>query len=169
MTSSPKAIKQELIKEVIVPCYSYQYGTVEENLISEEVTIVAGTTETFYIGEPSHGYRVGLEDGTDGVSIESSGSYFVTVKYSVSGTFRVQIHGYRYKIVERYVTKSLNSRGKSIKWENPLISDMTMADELADWLSEYYQSGMVWLKVSSISSLLSPILPRAFTICPATI
>ena len=36
----------------------------------------------------------------------------------------------------------MNSRGKSIKWENPLISDMTMADELADWLSEYYQSGI---------------------------
>ena len=142
MTSSPKAIKQELIKEVIVPCYSYQYGTVEENLISEEVTIVAGTTETFYIGEPSHGFRVALEDLTSGVSIESSGSYYVTVKYSVSGTHRVQIYGYRYKIVERYVIKSLNSRGKSIKWENPLISDMTMADELADWLSEYYQSGI---------------------------
>ena len=27
MTSSPKAIKQELVKEIIVPCYSYQNGT----------------------------------------------------------------------------------------------------------------------------------------------
>lgn len=142
MTSSPKAIKQELVKEVIVPCYSYQNGTTEENLISEEVTVTAGDTETFYIGEPSHDFRVTLDESASGVSIESSGSYYVTVKFSVSGTFRVEIHGYRYKIVERYATKSLNNRGKTVKWENPLIGDMTMANDLANWLAEYYQSGI---------------------------
>lgn len=142
MTSSPKAIKQELVKEVIVPCYSYQNGTTEENLISEEVTVTAGDSETFYIGEPSHDFRVTLDESASGVSIESSGSYYVTVKFSVSGTFRVEIHGYRYKIVERYATKSLNNRGKTIKWENPLIGDMGMANDLANWLAEYYQSGI---------------------------
>ena len=142
MTSSPKAIKQELVKEVIVPCYSYQNGTTEENLISEEVTVTAGDSETFYIGEPSHDFRVTLDESASGVSIESSGSYYVTVKFSVSGTFRVEIHGYRYKIVERHATKSLNNRGKTIKWENPLIGDMGMANDLANWLAEYYQSGI---------------------------
>ena len=142
MTSSPKAIKQELVKEVIVPCYSYQNGTTEENLISEEVTVTAGDSETFYIGEPSHDFRVTLDESASGVSIESSGSYYVTVKFSVSGTFRVEIHGYRYKIVERYAIKSLNNRGKTIKWENPLIGDMGMANDLANWLAEYYQSGI---------------------------
>ena len=142
MTSSPKAIKQELVKEVIVLCYSYQNGTTEENLISEEVTVTAGDSETFYIGEPSHDFRVTLDESASGVSIESSGSYYVTVKFSVSGTFRVEIHGYRYKIVERYAIKSLNNRGKTIKWENPLIGDMGMANDLANWLAEYYQSGI---------------------------
>ena len=37
---------------------------------------------------------------------------------------------------------SLNVRGKTVKWENPLISDMTMATELAQWLSDYYTSGI---------------------------
>lgn len=142
MTSSPKAIKQELVKEVIVPCYSYQTGTAEESLVSEEITVVSGEIETFYIGEPSYGFRAALENQDGGVSILSSGNYYVTVKFSVSGTYRLEIYGHRYKIVERYAVKTLNMRGKTIKWENPLISDMTMAADLAEWLGDYYKSGI---------------------------
>lgn len=40
MISSPKSIKQELVKAVRVPCYSYQKGTAEETLISEETEAV---------------------------------------------------------------------------------------------------------------------------------
>lgn len=142
MTSSPKAIKQELVKEVIVPCYSYQTGTAEESLVSEEITVVSGEIETFYIGEPSYGFRAALENQDGGVSILSSGNYYVTVKFSVSGTYRLEIYGHRYRIVERYAVKTLNMRGKTIKWENPLISDMTMAADLAEWLGDYYKSGI---------------------------
>lgn len=142
MTSSPKAIKQELVKEVIVPCYSYQNGSQSENLVSEEVTVTAGDVETFFIGEPSYGFSASLEDQTGGVSIIESGNYYITVKFSLTGTFRLEIAGYRYKIVERYATKTLNNRGKTIKWENPLISDMEMANDLAEWLGDYYKSGI---------------------------
>ena len=66
----------------------------------------------------------------------------MTVKFSKTGTFRLEILGYRYKIVERYATKSLNSRGKSVKWANPLISDMAIAMELAEWIGDYYTAGI---------------------------
>ena len=142
MTSSPKAIKQELIKEVIVPCYSYQNGTQEDNLVGEEVEVTAGNVQTFFIGEPSYGFRAALEDTEGGVTIEDWGNYYVTVRFSVTGKYRLEIYGYRYKIVERYAVKSLNNRGKTIKWENPLISDMGMANDLAEWLGDYYASGI---------------------------
>lgn len=142
MTSSPKAIKQELIKEVIVPCYSYQNGTLEESLVSEEIEVVNGQVETFYIGEPSYNFRATLDEGISGVSIVASGNYYVTLKFSKTGTFRLEVFGYRYKIVEQYAIKTLHSRGKTIKWENPLISDMTMATDLAEWLGEYYTVGI---------------------------
>lgn len=54
----------------------------------------------------------------------------------------MEILGHRYKIVERYATRTLNLRGKTVKWENPLISDMEMAQDLADWLGDYYKSGI---------------------------
>ena len=142
MTSSPKAIKQELIKEVIVPCYSYQNGTLEESLVSEEIEVVNGQVETFFIDEPSYNFRATLNEGSSGVSIVASGNYYVTLIFSKTGTFRLEVFGYRYKIVERYAIKTLHSRGKTIKWENPLISDMTMATDLAEWLGEYYTAGI---------------------------
>lgn len=142
MTSSPKAIKQELVKEVIVPCYSYQTGNAQESLISEEVTVQAGDTETFFVGEPSYNFTALLDDSTDGVTITAWGNYYVTLSFSVAGTFRLEVLGYRYKIVERYATKVLHNRGKTVKWENPLISDMTMANDLAEWLGEYYTAGV---------------------------
>lgn len=142
MTSSPKAIKQELIKEIIVPCYSYQNGTVEESLVSEEVTVAANAVETFYIGEPSYNFRATLDGSTSGVSIVASGNYYVTLKFTKGGTFRMEVFGYRYKIVERYAVKTLRNKGKTIKWGNPLISNMEMATDLAEWLGEYYSAGI---------------------------
>lgn len=142
MTSSPKAIKQELVKEVIVPCYSYQQGTSEETLVSEEITVTAGDVETFFVGEPSYNFRATLNEGSSGVTITDWGNYYVTLKFSQTGTFRLEVLGYRYKIVERYATKSLNLRGKTVKWENPMISDMEMAQDLTDWLGDYYSAGI---------------------------
>ncbi|MDR1754191.1 MAG: hypothetical protein LBR74_04705 [Eubacterium sp.] len=142
MTSSPKAIKQELIKEVIVPCYSYQNGTVEDNLINEEITVAVNDTYTFYVGEPAYNFRVEFNDSAANATILSWGNYYVTVRFNIAGTYFFELFGYRYKITERYSVVSLHSRGKTIKWANPLISDMDTANDLAAWLGDYYNSGI---------------------------
>lgn len=142
MTSSPKAIKQERVKEVIVPCYTYQNGDKEESLLSEEMQVYAGREYTFLLNEPSYGFRATSDGNANGVTIIGSGSYYVKVAFTVSGTHKLEIFGYRHKVVERYATKTLSSKGSTVKWENPLISDMDMATALAEWLGEYYSSGI---------------------------
>lgn len=142
MTSSPKAIKQELIKEVIVPCYTYQENNREENLVYEDIDVVAGEVETYYIQDPSYGYKVKLDEVEGKATIVALGNYFVTIKFNVTGSFKLEVQGYRYKIVEKYATVSLNARGKTVKWKNPLISNTTMANELAAWLADYYTAGI---------------------------
>lgn len=142
MTSSPKAIKQELIKEVIVPCYSYQTGNREESLVHEEVDVTPGQVETYYVQDPCYGYRPLLDEVEDKAEVVEWGNYYVTLRFKVSGTYVLDVRGYRYKIVERYAVKTLNVRGKTVKWENPLISDMTVAQDLADWLGSYYKGGI---------------------------
>lgn len=142
MTSSPKAIKQELIKEVIVPCYTYQENNREENLVYEDIDVVAGEVETFYIQDPSYGYKVKLDEVEGKATVVAWSNYFVTIKFNVTGSFKLEVQGYRYKIVEKYATVSLNARGKTVKWKNPLISNTTMANELAAWLADYYTAGI---------------------------
>lgn len=142
MTSSPKTIKQELIKEVIVPCYTYQENNREENLVYEDIDVVAGEVETYYIQDPSYGYKVKLDEVEGKATVVAWGNYFVTIKFNVTGSFKLEVQGYRYKIVEKYVTVSLNARGKTVKWKNPLISNTTMANELAAWLADYYTAGI---------------------------
>lgn len=142
MTSSPKAIKQELIKEVIVPCYTYQENNREENIVYEDIDVVAGEVETYYIQDPSYGYKVKLDEVEGKATVVAWGNYFVTIKFNVTGSFKLEVQGYRYKIVEKYATVSLNARGKTVKWKNPLISNVTMANELAAWLADYYTAGI---------------------------
>ena len=142
MTSSPKAIKQELIKEVIVPCYTYQENNREENLVYEDIDVVAGEVETYYIQDPSYGYKVKLDEVEGKATVVAWGNYFVTIKFNVTGSFKLEVQGYRYKIVEKYATVSLNARGKTVKWKNPLISNTAMANELATWLADYYTAGI---------------------------
>ncbi len=142
MTSSPKAIKQELIKEVIVPCYTYQENNREENLVYEDIDVVAGEVETYYIQDPSYGYKVKLDEVEGKATVVAWSNYFVTIKFNVTGSFKLEVQGYQYKIVEKYATVSLNARGKTIKWKNPLISNTTMANELAAWLADYYTAGI---------------------------
>lgn len=142
MTSSPKAIKQELIKEVIVPCYTYQENNREENLVYEDIDVVAGEVETYYIQDPFYGYKVKLDEVEGKATVVAWSNYFVTIKFNVTGSFKLEVQGYRYKIVEKYATVSLNARGKTVKWKNPLISNTTMANELAAWLADYYTAGI---------------------------
>lgn len=142
MTSSPKAIKQELIKEVIVSCYTYQENNREENLVYEDIDVVAGEVETYYIQDPSYGYKVTLDEVEGKATVVAWSNYFVTIKFNVTGSFKLEVQGYRYKIVEKYATVSLNARGKTVKWKNPLISNTTMANELAAWLADYYTAGI---------------------------
>lgn len=142
MTSSSKAIKQELIKEVIVPCYTYQENNREENLVYEDIDVVAGEVETYYIQDPSYGYKVKLNEVEGKATVVAWSNYFVTIKFNVTGSFKLEVQGYRYKIVEKYATVSLNARGKTVKWKNPLISNTTMANELAAWLADYYTAGI---------------------------
>ena len=142
MTSSPKAIKQELVKEVIVPCYSYQQSNHEESLVHEEVEVTEGDIVTYYIQDPSYGYRPVLNEAAGLAEVVTWGNYYVTLKYKVTGTYTLEVFGYRYKIVEQYAVKTLNIRGKTVKWGNPLISNMAMANDLVEWIADYYAAGI---------------------------
>ena len=142
MMSSPKAIKQELVKEVVVPYYTYQTNDKEENLVYTDIDVTAGEVQTYYLQDASYGHTVKLNESATGTNILASGNYYITIRFNETGNYRLSIQGHRYKIIERQVKVALNSKGKTIKWENPLINNSAMANDLAKWLSEYYTAGI---------------------------
>ena len=145
MTSSPTAIKQERIKDVEVVSYSYQQGLPEEALMGEELEVTqVPTVKTYYLVSASYGYRGTFGDSA--VTILESGAYYVTVQINNTGSHWLEIYGHKYNVVQQTTVRHLNNRGKTIKWENPLVSwwkesgdnTPTVAENLADWLKDYY-------------------------------
>ena len=51
-----------------------------------------------------------------------------------------------------------------MKWENPLISDMTMAQDLAEWIADYYSAGIEYEYTTR--GKMKGLLPATLTISP---
>ena len=141
--SFPKATKLERVQEVVVPCYLYRKLNDQESIYNENVTITtANSTMEFFWSEPHCDYSVKINgSASTGVSIVSFGSYYAKIRFSITGTFSLEILGHKYKIAEKKAVKKLldsGQDGKTITWENPLVSDMTVADNLASWLADHY-------------------------------
>lgn len=143
MTSSPKSIKQELVKRVDVSCYSYNNskGT-SETVVSEEIEVSAGIVMNYYLGNASYGYTAKFGGSADNVEILASGAYYLQVMFKTTGKATFEVEAYRYNIAEQYASNQLNNRGKVVTWQNPLVGDMEMATELADWVGAYYDAGI---------------------------
>lgn len=142
MTSFPKTIKRNVIKDIIVSYYIYQYTILGKDLIDEDVNVVEGEVETYYFQNPVYNMVVTLNGIKENTTIMGFGSYFVTIKFKVAGSFKLRIQGCQYEIIEKYVKLSLNTQGEIIRWKNPLINNIAMANELAAWLAEYYTSNV---------------------------
>lgn len=140
MTASPKAIKQELVKKIDVACYSYNASATTETLVSDDIEVTAGQTAVYYMGEAVYNYSAKFLDSASNVEILSSGAYYVEIRFKASGKGQIEILGNRYNIVQQTATRVLNNRGKTIPWQNPLISDMEVAQDLANWLGDYYDA-----------------------------
>lgn len=153
MLSYPNALKQELVKDVIVPRYIYQTNEEESSIMSEDRTVVAGQVETFIVSDASYGYRATLTEEHEGsgdedppeptiidVWVIASGAYYVTVKFLVSGTYKFDLYGHKYQITQQNYRVALHAHGKTMTWDNPLVSDPTIASNLVNWLAEYYAS-----------------------------
>lgn len=140
MLSYPRMTKQETVKEIIVPYYTYRENSTKETVISEEVEAHTNETKTFLFDEPLRQYSADLGGSQNNIRIVAKGAYYLTVEFKTTGKLSLNIYAYKYTKVESQVVKSLSNRGKTIRWDNPLVSDSQTARELADWLGKYYST-----------------------------
>ena len=136
--SPVSVLKQELVKEIKVSYYSYKMSSKKDNILKQDVVVTSGQVDTFYFKKPYGMYAQTLGGANDKAVIIDSGAYHVTIQYLTEGMFTLIITGFLYDVVEEFVTVPINNNGKTVKWSNPLICDVQLAIELANWLKEYY-------------------------------
>lgn len=72
--------------------------------------------------------------------IESSAYYATVALEGVAETAEVVISGKEYAVTQARVIRQLNPTGSSETWENPLVSDVVHAADLADWIGDYFKA-----------------------------
>lgn len=144
--STPIGTQLDKVKNIKVARYLYSKGNTLDELVSETFTY-EGNSSIYYVSEPSYGYVASIQNGKSGqsASIVSSGAYYVEIALSgvsVGVEVSISVRGYKYNISTAYTVQSVNNRGNDKEWNNPLISDLEHSRELAEWVGDYYSSGI---------------------------
>lgn len=149
--ATPYGTKLEKIKELKVVRTIYTGGVELKDLTSDEVILVAGQQEDYEIefGHAVHDLTVVclIEDVEQdfGAVIEDSSSYWCRVRITkppqTDTKVILTIRGYEYNISNSMESIKLNNAGSIQTWNNPLLSSMEDAKNLAEWVGEYYKNG----------------------------
>lgn len=144
--STPIGTQLDKVKNIKVARYLYSKGNTLDELVSETFTY-DGNSSIYYVSEPSYGYVASIQNGKSGqsASIVSSGAYYVEIALSgvsVGAEVSISVRGYKYNISTAYTVQSVNNCGNDKEWNNPLISDLEHSRELAEWVGDYYSSGI---------------------------
>lgn len=144
--STPVGTQLEKVKNIKTSRSILSQSGVTEELINEDVQY-SGENIQYFFNDPYYSYQAKLENAGSGrsVSIAGSGAYYVEVKIngaSIGETLNLSISGVKYNISTSYVSHAVNNRGNDKEWDNPLISDQSLCEDVCLWLADYYSSGI---------------------------
>lgn len=151
LLSAPYGTRLEKVKELRVVRTIYTSGVDLKDLTSDEVELSAGQQEEYEIefGHAVHGLMAVclIEDVEQdfGAVIDASSSYWCRIKITkppqTDTKVILTIRGYEYNITTSMESIRLNNAGSVQTWNNPLISSMEDAKNLAEWVGAYYKNG----------------------------
>lgn len=145
LTKTPKGTQLAKVRELQVIRTLYGLSAeVEKELAKETISVTAADNRyTFYFSNPSYGLTAAItavQDG-QGVTIIECSAYSATVELTgVTGACEVLITGREYIVTQARVSRRLNPTGRLEQWENPLVSDVVHAADLADWVGDYMRA-----------------------------
>lgn len=144
LTKTPKGTQLTKVKELQVVRTLYSEGEEEQELAKEILSSDGETSRyTFYLSNPSYGFSAAFTESKEGaqVSVVDSSAYYVTVELTgVNGEAEVVVNGWEYVTTQARTVKQLHTTGTVEVWENPLVSDNQMAEDLAQWIGDYLAS-----------------------------
>ena len=150
LTQNYTATRKDKIKSINVErtIYSEAVGEAVE-LKNEEIDVDVGETEyTVYFTKPSYEYSVeALEEienewVASDVSVEvvKSNNYYIVLNFTAteSKTIKYVIKGKEYVTDYQWYIQKHNDNGIVREWRNPLISSVSLARDLEEWLATYF-------------------------------
>lgn len=145
LTKTPKGTQLAKVRELQVMRTLYNLNNDEaQELVRETISVTAQDNQyTFYFSSPSYALSVEITDppGGQAARIISSSAYYATVETTgITGAVEVAITGKEYIVTHTKVSRRLNPTGDLETWENPLVSDVVHAANLADWIGDYMKS-----------------------------
>jgi len=144
LTKTPKGIQQAKVRELQVIRTIYNQAGENKELTKETIVVTPVKNRyTFYFYNAVYNLTCALTEPRVGQSatIVESSNYFATVEITgVAGAVEVSISGREYTTSQAKVSRQLNPAGSLETWENPLVSDMIHATDLADWIGNYMKA-----------------------------
>ena len=144
LTKTPKGTQLAKVRELQVIRTLYTQSGEKKELAKETIVVTAADNRyTFYFTNPSYDLSCALTAPGEGqiTTIIDSSNYYATVEIAgVTGTVEVSISGREYTTAKTKVNRQLNPTGSMETWENPLISDVVHAANIADWIGDYLKS-----------------------------
>jgi hypothetical protein len=141
LTKMPSGSKLERVKELQVTRTMYGEGETIKQLLKVKTSVIDGEY-IFNFSKACYGYACTLQGATTGqaVAILERGAYYVKLAFAGFATeteITVVITGYEYNITTANTIQSLNSTGVIESWTNPLVSTITHAKDLGEWIGAY--------------------------------
>lgn len=150
LTQNYTATRKDKIKSINVErtIYSEAVGEAVE-LKNEDIDVEVGETEyTVYFTKPSYEYSVeALEEIEDewvssdvSVEVVKSNNYYIVLRFTAteSKTIKYVIKGKEYVTDYQWYIQKHNDNGIVREWRNPLISSVSLARDLEEWLATYF-------------------------------
>lgn len=132
LTKTPLGTQLEKVKELQVVRTVYGPGAERKVLAKERLQ----GRHTFLLHNPCYDFSCGAAGAA--VRIIESGSYFVTVESDNAA--EVSLLGREYAVSEANLAKQLSETGQTKKWKNPLVSEQSHAEDLAEWIGSYLKA-----------------------------
>lgn len=137
MTKTPKGIQKEKVSRVDVVRNIYGETDEVKNIFQETVDVTGYGSYTFYFTEAS--YDISATADGNPITITGGSNYYVTVDVSgLTGEHEFVVDGKAYVVTSKLYSKPINTIGTVKEWNNPLISEESLAQLQADWLGNYY-------------------------------
>lgn len=138
LSKTPKGTQVEDVRELQIVRTVYTETEPEKELTKFSVS--AGGEYTIYFNSPS--YDIHCTADKSRIELIYASSY--SAAFRIDSACEVRVLGKEYKFSKVNLIKALNPSGALEEWENPLISEVDHASDLADWIGNYMKSDRLY-------------------------